>query len=311
VGQLVDTSDGTIAARYEYDPYGNLTDLGGAYVDANAYRFSTKYFDSETSLYYYGYRYYSHELGRWINRDPFEENGGDNLHGFIENMPCNLFDAFGQVAQKAGEILIEITRTNVGKHSTIGVVDVSSKGFDSFLGVSLELKSGKYNLKKGEGTKNYPIPSGEYKGSNYRMFGSFAVKLVDKKNSSFDKLRLHIGTFPWNSEGCILIGNYFQVNYHFTRSSPGIYRTLSEDEWDVFTSLGMITKDKIALKYKTQLKKPGAKIPKKYESSIWDQNGLTDRLYESTEWFAKLEKYYKAVVKKHGKSCVSFKVSVN
>jgi|GEM_PF-5810474 len=31
---------------------------------------STKYFDDETELAYYGYRYYSPELGRWSNRDP-------------------------------------------------------------------------------------------------------------------------------------------------------------------------------------------------------------------------------------------------
>jgi RHS repeat-associated protein len=92
---LVDASDGSIAARYEYDPYGNLTDLGGAYVDANAYRFSTKYFDSETSLYYYGYRYYSPEIGRWINRDPIGERGGLNQYGFISNNPLSNNDSLG------------------------------------------------------------------------------------------------------------------------------------------------------------------------------------------------------------------------
>jgi RHS repeat-associated protein len=36
---------------------------------------STKYFDAETELYYYGYRYYSAELGRWVNRDPINKKG--------------------------------------------------------------------------------------------------------------------------------------------------------------------------------------------------------------------------------------------
>ena len=40
---------------------------------ANPFRFSTKYFDAETGLYYYGYRYYSPNLGRWISRDPIGE----------------------------------------------------------------------------------------------------------------------------------------------------------------------------------------------------------------------------------------------
>jgi RHS repeat-associated protein len=95
VGQLVDASDGSIAARYEYDPYGNLTDLGGAYANANAYRFSTKYFDSETKLYYYGYRYYSPLLGRWINRDPIGEEGGFNLYMFVQNDSIIATDSLG------------------------------------------------------------------------------------------------------------------------------------------------------------------------------------------------------------------------
>jgi len=30
-----------------------------------------------------GYRFYNPELGRWINRDPIEEEGGLNLYGFV------------------------------------------------------------------------------------------------------------------------------------------------------------------------------------------------------------------------------------
>ncbi|MFN2124605.1 MAG: RHS repeat domain-containing protein [Candidatus Promineifilaceae bacterium] len=95
VGQLVDAADGSIAARYEYDPYGNLTDLGGAYADANAYRFSTKYFDDEVELYYYGYRYYSADLGRWLNRDPLEGIDGANLYSFAGNDATNFIDYLG------------------------------------------------------------------------------------------------------------------------------------------------------------------------------------------------------------------------
>ena len=41
----------------------------------NPFRFSTKYTDDETDLVYYGYRYYSPEMGRWMNRDPIGEEG--------------------------------------------------------------------------------------------------------------------------------------------------------------------------------------------------------------------------------------------
>ncbi|QOJ13655.1 MAG: hypothetical protein HRU75_02930 [Planctomycetia bacterium] len=78
VGQLVEWASGAggasgmawaagrMAATYEYDPYGNTVSKSGTYSDTNSFRFSTKFFDPETGLYYYGYRYYSPRLGRWI-----------------------------------------------------------------------------------------------------------------------------------------------------------------------------------------------------------------------------------------------------
>jgi RHS repeat-associated protein len=44
---------------------------------------------------YYGYRYYHPQTGRWINRDPIEEEGGLNLYGFVYNSPYNWIDPLG------------------------------------------------------------------------------------------------------------------------------------------------------------------------------------------------------------------------
>ncbi len=96
VGQLVKALDGTIVAHYEYDPFGILLKSYGSMVNTNPFRFSTKYYDTETDLYYYGYRYYSPDLGRWINRDPKEEQGTvGNLYLFIYNEPINDVDVLG------------------------------------------------------------------------------------------------------------------------------------------------------------------------------------------------------------------------
>ena len=69
VGQVVEET-GAIVAHYEYDPFGKLVDKSGGFADENLFRFSTKYFDAETGLYYYGYRYYELGMGRWLSRGP-------------------------------------------------------------------------------------------------------------------------------------------------------------------------------------------------------------------------------------------------
>ena len=43
-----------------------------------------------------GNRYYSPSLGRWISRDPIQEQGGFNLYGFVGNNAINGVDYLGQ-----------------------------------------------------------------------------------------------------------------------------------------------------------------------------------------------------------------------
>ncbi len=88
-------SSGTIAAHFEYDPFGNTVVNSDATAKLFPYRFSTKPLDIETGLYYYTYRYYDPATGRWINRDPIGENGGVNLYGFVGNNGISLVDLYG------------------------------------------------------------------------------------------------------------------------------------------------------------------------------------------------------------------------
>ena len=86
---------GKIAARYHYDPYGNLLGKFGHLADLNLYRFSSKEVHTSSGLYYYGYRYYEPNLQRWLSRDPIGEDGGINLYGFVLNNPVNGYDPLG------------------------------------------------------------------------------------------------------------------------------------------------------------------------------------------------------------------------
>ena len=93
---LVNATNGIISAKYEYGPFGEVFCSVGDMAKVNPFQFSTKYTDSETDLVYYGYRYYSPALGRWLSRDPIEEQGGLNLYGFVKNDPVNYVDVIGR-----------------------------------------------------------------------------------------------------------------------------------------------------------------------------------------------------------------------
>ena len=89
-------AQGNVVAECTYDAFGKLISCSGPMADIFAIRYSTKYFDPETGLYYYGYRFYSPELMRWITRDPIGEEGGVNLYAFCANDPASRYDVDGQ-----------------------------------------------------------------------------------------------------------------------------------------------------------------------------------------------------------------------
>ena len=89
-------------------PFGEVIRSTGPMAKANPIRFSTKYDDDESDLLYYGYRYYKPSTGGWLSRDPADEEGGENLYGFVANSPINDADGLG--------LTLVDTFKNVGYH---------------------------------------------------------------------------------------------------------------------------------------------------------------------------------------------------
>jgi RHS repeat-associated protein len=117
---------GSWAAQNEYGAFGELIRATGPMVKVNPIRFSTRYQDEETDLIYYGYRYYNPSTGRWMNRDPLEENGGWNLYEFVGNLPINSFDSHGLICECAKQITFQ----NIKKVNFHDGVDVFGHSFD-------------------------------------------------------------------------------------------------------------------------------------------------------------------------------------
>jgi len=93
--RAVYNSSGTLQARFEYGPFGEPTAVAGSASSSFPIRFSSKYADQETGLSYFGRRYVSASVGRWLNRDPVEEAGSVGLSTFVNNNSLNAIDPTG------------------------------------------------------------------------------------------------------------------------------------------------------------------------------------------------------------------------
>jgi RHS repeat-associated protein len=107
---LADDGTGTLAATatFEYSPFGRPLQATGSAAAILPFRFSTKYRDAKTTLYYYGYRYYNAQTGRWINRDPIGEAGGHSIYAFVRNSDISAHDSLGLVDEEGQAVLQRI-----------------------------------------------------------------------------------------------------------------------------------------------------------------------------------------------------------
>ena len=95
VTALVNASDGSVAAQYEFGPFGEVIRATGPMAKVNPFRFSTIYQDDETDLLMYPNRPYSASQGRFLCKDPMAEQGGMNVYAFVDNDPVDSVDILG------------------------------------------------------------------------------------------------------------------------------------------------------------------------------------------------------------------------
>jgi RHS repeat-associated protein len=96
VAALLNADTGSLSAQYEYSPFGETLRATGAVAAANPFRFSAKYTDGESGLLFYGFRYHQPATGRWLSRDPIEEEGGGNIYSAFFNCPTRFVDRNGK-----------------------------------------------------------------------------------------------------------------------------------------------------------------------------------------------------------------------
>jgi RHS repeat-associated protein len=84
-----------LLASYAYGPFGEKISANGTLANNNPWRWTTKYLDDETGLYYFRKRYYDPVTGQWLSRDPTGEKEDLNLYRFAGNDPINFVDRDG------------------------------------------------------------------------------------------------------------------------------------------------------------------------------------------------------------------------
>jgi len=96
VREVTDTA-GHLVAKYEYDPYGQVTQTVGSGTAKFDFLYTGHLYHAPSGLYLAPYRAYDPGAGRWVSRDPIAESGGINLYEYVQSNPTSLKDPDGLV----------------------------------------------------------------------------------------------------------------------------------------------------------------------------------------------------------------------
>jgi len=92
IRELTDNSQ-IVRARYDYDPYGNVTKISGD--KDSSFLYTGHFWHQQSGLYLTPFRAYDPELGRWLSRDPSGEYDSTNLYEYVGNSPVGFMDPSG------------------------------------------------------------------------------------------------------------------------------------------------------------------------------------------------------------------------
>jgi RHS repeat-associated protein len=111
-------------------PFGDIVEQSGDDAEDNPWRFSSKYWDDDTGLGYWGYRWYSVEVARWCSRDPAAEDAGLNAYAFVSNNAVDNKDWLGLIDLNSQEAQVVLDALQEAEDAVSGTFMYAETGAD-------------------------------------------------------------------------------------------------------------------------------------------------------------------------------------
>ncbi len=106
LGSIRELTDGTqtVQARYDFDPYGRMSQISGS--RNSPFGYTGHFYHEPSGLDLTLYRAYDPNLGQWLSRDPVGERGSINLYQYVSCNTVNFNDYYGLCQETPGLVLI-------------------------------------------------------------------------------------------------------------------------------------------------------------------------------------------------------------
>lgn len=154
-----------------------------------SYTFSSKEYDKETNLLYFGHRFLSPTIGRWLSRDPIGERDSGNLYMFVNNNPLLYYDRDGLLSEPVFDFDISPCKFLGLKEVPASVIDAGSLHANAVTLGHATVKlivDGKPNAQKLDWSQRIPCSGCFYNGFMRELKENFSCSFEIQYRSGFD-----------------------------------------------------------------------------------------------------------------------------